>query len=91
MSAFNVRELLASGRLVLSVEEAAAALGVARSTAYQATRTGDLPSRRIGRRVVIPIASLLTWLGDEGVSTNGDGAHPTGPTEAGNDESAPKG
>lgn len=78
----NVRSLLEAGRLVLSVEEAAAALGVSRGTAYQATRTGDLPSRRIGRRIVVPIPELLVWLGEEG-GTNGNEPTRTGLTGPG--------
>ncbi len=53
-----------NGKLVLSVTEVADLLGLGRSAAYQACRTGDLPSRRIGRRVVVPVPHLLAWLND---------------------------
>ncbi len=39
----------------ITVEEAAALLEIGRSAAYEAVRRGDLPSRRLGRRIVIPV------------------------------------
>lgn len=50
-------------RLTVSVEEAASLLGLGRSAAYEAARRGDLPTRRLGRRVVVPVPLLLEWLG----------------------------
>jgi len=52
-------------RLTLSVEETASLLGLGRSAAYEAARRGELPSRRLGRRVIVPVPALLTWLGIE--------------------------
>ena len=52
-------------RLTLSVEETASLLGMGRSAAYEAARRGELPSRRLGRRVIVPVPALLTWLGIE--------------------------
>jgi excisionase family DNA binding protein len=49
----------------ISVERLAALLGVARGTAYAAVKAGTVPSIRIGRRVVIPTARVLTMLGIE--------------------------
>jgi len=51
------------GRLTVTVEEAAVILGLGRSAAYEATRRGEIPSRRLGRRIVIPVPLLLDWLG----------------------------
>ena len=45
-------------RLTMSVEEAGVALGISRSHAYELVRQGELPSLRLGRRVVVPIAAL---------------------------------
>ncbi|MDX1468939.1 MAG: helix-turn-helix domain-containing protein [Acidimicrobiia bacterium] len=50
-------------RITLSVEETATLLGLGRSAAYEAARRGDIPSRRLGRRVIVPVPALLTWLG----------------------------
>jgi len=47
-------------RLCASVDEAAQLLGVSASTVY---RRVDLPTRRIGSRVVIPYGALASQLG----------------------------
>lgn len=52
-------------RLTLSVEETASLLGLGRTAAYEAARRGQLPSRRLGRRVLVPVPALLDWLGIE--------------------------
>ena len=41
-------------RLVLSIAEAAEALGVSDDLVYELTERGDLPCLRLGRRKVIP-------------------------------------
>lgn len=50
-------------RLTLTVEEVAGLLGLGRTAAYEAARRGEIPSRRLGRRVVVPVPALLDWLG----------------------------
>lgn len=45
-------------RLTLSVEEAAAALGISRAFAYESVRRGDIPHIKIGRRLLVPRAAL---------------------------------
>jgi excisionase family DNA binding protein len=54
---------MSEGRLVVSVTEAAELLGISRGLAYELARDGQLPSLRLGRRLVAPRAALLTWLG----------------------------
>ena len=44
--------------LVYSVAEAAALLGISKDLAYDLIATGDLPSLRFGRRVVVPRSAL---------------------------------
>jgi hypothetical protein len=51
------------GRITVSVEEAGRFLGLGRSAAYEAARRGQLPTRRIGRRLLVPVPALLDWLG----------------------------
>jgi excisionase family DNA binding protein len=41
-------------RLALTVDEAAALLGISRDLVYDLVATGQLPSIRLGRRIVIP-------------------------------------
>lgn len=37
--------------------------GLSRSAAYQAAKRGDLPTLRVGRRLVVPTARLRSLLG----------------------------
>lgn len=47
----------------ISIEHAARVLGLGRTAAYEAARRGEFPTRRLGRRVVVPVPALLEWLG----------------------------
>lgn len=49
---------MADNRLTLSVEEAAALLGISRALAYELIARGELPSLRLGRRIVVPRRAL---------------------------------
>jgi excisionase family DNA binding protein len=53
-------------RLTMSVSEAAEILGISRSLAYTLVRIDELPSLKLGRRVVVPRAALERF-----VETNG--------------------
>jgi excisionase family DNA binding protein len=55
--------------LVFTVEQAGELLGLSRGLTYEAIRTGQIPSIRIGRRILIPKAALLRLL-DEAGTTN---------------------
>jgi hypothetical protein len=46
-----------------SVEKAGRRLGIGRSLAYDAARRGEIPTLRIGRRLVVPVARLNEMLG----------------------------
>ena len=48
---------------VLTVDEAAVELRISRSSAYDAVKTGEIPSIRIGRRILVPRAKLEQMLG----------------------------
>jgi excisionase family DNA binding protein len=50
-------------RLTLTVEEAASILGISRAGAYDAVQRGEIPSIRIGRRILVPRAALDRLLG----------------------------
>lgn len=52
-------------RLTLTVEEAAALLGISRAFAYEAVNRGEIPSLRIGRRILVPKAALNRLAGGE--------------------------
>lgn len=49
--------------LTLTVEQAGKVLGISRSTAYELVRAGDIPSLRLGRRLVVPVARVADGLG----------------------------
>jgi excisionase family DNA binding protein len=51
------------GKLTVSPDEVAEVLGIGRSAVYEAIHRGQLPSRRLGRRLLIPVPLLLDWLG----------------------------
>lgn len=51
-------------RLTYEVEEAGRMLGISRGAAYQAVQRGELPSIRIGKRIVIPRAAFDRLLAD---------------------------
>lgn len=54
-------------RLTVTIPEAAKILGIGRALAYTAASTGDLPTVRIGRRILVPVSRLNTLL-DSGPS-----------------------
>ena len=60
-------ELAGSGgpqaRATVTVEEAAEVLGISRGLAYELVRRGELPSLRLGHRVVIPLRVVDELLG----------------------------
>ena len=49
---------------VLTVEEAGRILRCSRSSAYQAARRGELPTIKLGRRLLVPTAALRRMLGE---------------------------
>lgn len=51
------------GRPTVTVDEAAAFLGISRGAAYQAVRVGEITSLKLGRRLVIPTNPLLAMVG----------------------------
>lgn len=52
-----------AGEATITIEETAELLGLGRTAAYEAARRGDFPTRRLGRRVIVPVPALLEWLG----------------------------
>jgi excisionase family DNA binding protein len=47
----------------MTVEAAALVYGIARASAYEGVRTGEIPSIRVGRRILIPTAAVRRQLG----------------------------
>jgi excisionase family DNA binding protein len=50
-------------RLTIPVwPDAAKLLGVSKGTAYEAARRGEIPTIRIGKRILVPVAALERML-----------------------------
>lgn len=45
-------------RLTMSLIEAAKLLGIGKNQVYQAARKGQIPTIRIGSRILVPVAAL---------------------------------
>ena len=56
--------------LTYSVELAGKLLGISRPSAFEAARRGDIPTIRIGRRILVPKKALQKML-DEAASGKG--------------------
>ena len=52
-------------RLTLTIKQAAETLGISRGSAYEAARRGEIPTIRIGRRLIVPRAALERMLEGE--------------------------
>ena len=59
-----------------TIEESAVVLHIARTSAYAAAKSGDLPTISIGRRLLVPTAALRRMLQLDGPldSRGGDAA-----------------
>jgi excisionase family DNA binding protein len=51
-----------SARATVSVTDAARQLGIGRNQAYEAAARGELPTIRIGKRILVPKAALARLL-----------------------------
>ena len=49
-------------RRAISINEAAETLGIGISKAYQAAKSGDIPTIRLGKRILVPVAALEKML-----------------------------
>ena len=53
------------GKLMLRVKEAADALGVSKSKAYELINAGVLPSVRLGGSLRVPVEALRAWISEQ--------------------------
>jgi excisionase family DNA binding protein len=66
--------VLGSDRLTMTVNEAAAVLGISRALAYELVARGEIPAIRLGHRIVVPTKRLHELvLGQDGTA----GSSPT--------------
>lgn len=52
-------------RLTVTIAQAGIMLGISRTSAYERVRRGEIPTVRLGRRLVVPRARLLAMLEGE--------------------------
>jgi excisionase family DNA binding protein len=57
-----------SQALTITSDEASRRLGIARNQAYEAAKRGEIPTIKIGRRLLVPRAALDRMLGIDGGS-----------------------
>jgi len=62
-------------KLVVTVDQAAKALGISRGLAYEMARQGRIPAIRLGRRLLVPRSALERMLAEADVGAGeNDGA-----------------
>ena len=61
-----MRKEFSEERYCMTVPEAARKLGISRNFGYQLVREGKLPSRRFGKRILIPKVALEKMLEEGG-------------------------
>lgn len=61
--------MIEAEKLVLTVTEAGALLGISRVQAYKMANEGIIPVIRFGRRMVVPKVALLKMLENAGVES----------------------
>lgn len=60
-------------KMLLSISEVAAVLGISRPSIYQLIHSADFPIVRLGGRVLIPVKQLEDWLDEQVSIKGGDG------------------
>lgn len=55
----------AAPKLILTIDEAAEVLRISRQSAYEAARRGEIPTIRLGRRILVPRRALEKLIGAE--------------------------
>ena len=63
-------------KLTYTVTEAAKLLGIGRAAAYEAARSGHLPTIRIGKRILVPVVAFEQML-RECADRSDPGSHPS--------------
>lgn len=61
-----------------TVEEAAEVIGISRNSAYEAIKRGEIPSIKIGRRILVPKDALHRMLSEARTAAPPQHTHATG-------------
>jgi excisionase family DNA binding protein len=59
-------------RMTITVGEAAVMLGISRTSAYGCAARGEIPTIRMGRRLLVPVARFLAMLDGDAVGSLDD-------------------
>jgi len=62
------------GRVTITVGEAAEMLGISRTSAYLCARRREIPTVRLGRRVLVPVARFMAMLEEDPPPNENDDA-----------------
>jgi len=54
---------------VYTVKAVAKKLGISKTHAHKLCKDGTIPSKKLGRRTIVPIAAFHAWLGQGQVKT----------------------
>ena len=52
-------------RDAISATEVAELLGLSRNSVYYAVTRGEIPHRRVGRRIIFSRSAIMAWLGSQ--------------------------
>lgn len=63
--------MVTNERLTIDVITAAKVLGISRNSCYQACIKGEIPSVKVGKRVLIPKIPFERWLSGNNEANNG--------------------
>src|SRR5688572_12906655 len=66
-------------KLTCSLSEAAQLLGISRAAAYRAAKKGEIPTVRLGRRLLVPVPHLYRLLGVTDLGPDGESYVPGTP------------
>ena len=53
------------GRFTVTIPEGGAVIGLGRGASYAAAKRGEIPTIRVGRKILVPVAALLRMLGED--------------------------
>lgn len=63
--ALTLADLKRSGRGTITIPESGEVCGIGRAAAYLAAKNGEIPTLRLGRKLLVPVPALLKMLGED--------------------------
>ena len=75
--AMRLSQDLLDREVTVSVPEAASILGISRSLGYQLVADGEIPSIKVGKRIIVPTEALRAMLRTVAPASSSNAAVPT--------------